>query len=137
MRRKTIETFVRFHFREKNDLTILTATVANPSGYGRIIKRGKYVVAVREELDANAREKKIKKINSGCYIFTAPEIFKLLKKIRKNPLKGEYYLTDIIEIAAKSGLKIGEFSAPNPKEVSGVNTKRQLAEINKNSGRKL
>ncbi len=133
--KKTIAKLVEHHFREKNDITILSTVLKDPTGYGRIIKKGKSVVAIREELDTTEKEKRIKKVNAGCYVFSAA-VFKTARKIRKNQRKGEYYLTDIIECGNAEGLKIGEFEAKNAEEVSGINTKSQLEKINGKFGRK-
>jgi bifunctional UDP-N-acetylglucosamine pyrophosphorylase/glucosamine-1-phosphate N-acetyltransferase len=135
--KNTIKKFIDFHIRGKNDISILTAKIKNPHGYGRIIKKKNMVCSIREELDANEREKKIKTINGGIYIFTLPKIFEILKKVKKNPLKGEYYLTDVIEIAYREGLKIKNFNLKNSQQIIGINTKKQLQELNRKLGRKL
>ncbi|MDO9513093.1 MAG: hypothetical protein Q7J59_00590 [Elusimicrobiota bacterium] len=82
-------------------------------------------------------------MNSGIYIFRAPEIFALLEKIRPNPLKKEYYLTDVIKIAAGAGMKIKNLNSVNDSFLMGINSKTDLAmaekiqrSVNKKGARK-
>lgn len=134
---------IDFHILNDNDISVLTATRDDPSGYGRIIKKNGKVTDIREELDATASEKRIKTVNSGIYIFRAPEIFALLEKIRPNPLKKEYYLTDVIKIAAGAGMKIKNLNSVNDSFLMGINSKTDLAmaekiqrSVNKKGARK-
>ena len=116
---------------KKNDLVVLTGTVDNPSGYGRICKDpdGK-PSAIIEELDCDDEQRKIKEINSGIMAFKTNVAVNLVGKIKPNPKKNEYYLTDAIEIAYHEGIKASTYST-SEEEVFGVNSKRDLAEAEK------
>ena len=116
---------------KKNDLVVLTGTVDNPSGYGRICKDpdGK-PSAIIEELDCDDEQRKIKEINSGIMAFKTNVAVNLVGKIKPNPKKNEYYLTDAIEIAYHEGIQASTYST-SEEEVFGVNSKRDLAEAEK------
>ena len=123
--------FISFDGNSSNDISILTAVLKNPSGYGRIIKKRSLVSEIREELDASPSEKKIKTVNGGIYIFRSPEIFSLLKKVPLNPVKKEYYLTDVVKIAGRRGLKVKNLSLKESSFIIGINSKEDLAEAEK------
>jgi len=116
---------------QNNDLVVLVGTVNEPSGYGRINKddSGK-PMAIIEELDCNDEQRKIKEINSGIMAFKTNVARNLVDKIKPNPKKNEYYLTDAIEIAYHEGLETMSYSASEA-EIFGVNSKKDLAEAEK------
>ena len=116
---------------ESKDIVVLTGTVDNPSGYGRVCKEptGK-PIAIIEETDCDDEQRKIKEINSGIMAFKTSIAKNLVEKIKQNPKKNEYYLTDAIEIAYHEGLEATTLSA-SEQEVFGVNSKRDLAEAEK------
>ena len=116
---------------KKNDFVVLTAIIDNPSGYGRICKDpdGK-PSAIIEELDCDDEQRKIKEINSGIMAFKTNIAANLLEKIKANPKKNEYYLTDAIEIAYHGGIQTSTYST-SEEEVFGVNSKKDLAEAEK------
>lgn len=112
--------------------TLLTTTLKQPTGYGRIVRDSKdKIVRIVEERDACEKERAIKEINAGSYCFKSEELFRALKKIKPDNRKGEYYLTDTIAILAKQGLKIESLSTNNHKEVLGVDSKEDLAKARK------
>lgn len=116
-------------YREKAPaLCFLTTEVDNPTGLGRIVRdRQDKVVGIIEEKSADDRQKKIKEINPACYLFQLKFLKKFLPKIRKNPLKGEYYLTDLIGLAVENGERI-EALKDNRLKWRGVNTAEELKE---------
>ncbi|MCA9401625.1 MAG: bifunctional N-acetylglucosamine-1-phosphate uridyltransferase/glucosamine-1-phosphate acetyltransferase [Candidatus Omnitrophica bacterium] len=119
----TIKELIRKHRISKASVTFLTAVVREPFGYGRIIRDGHgRAAAIREEKDAQGIEKNIAEINVGVYCFKAQDLIEGLKKIKVNKLKGEYYLTDIIENFYGSGWKIETVESDNVQEGLGVNT---------------
>jgi len=106
---------------------ILTGDLDNPTGYGRIIRtKDGEVKRIVEELDATGPEKQIKEVNSGIYSFRSPEIFSVLDKIKPNNKKGEYYLTDAIEILLSKKRRVLAVNTKNAMEIVGVNTKADL-----------
>jgi bifunctional UDP-N-acetylglucosamine pyrophosphorylase/glucosamine-1-phosphate N-acetyltransferase len=129
---KTVNRLIRTHFKQDNFLTILGAVLENPFGYGRIIENsnGK-VIRIVEERDATPREKRIKRVNVGVYCFKAEDLFKAIDKIRPDNRKGEYYLTDAVEILGEMGKKVGMVITKDSSEVEGVNNRKQLANVQK------
>ncbi len=114
-----------------NDLVVLTGEVKNPSGYGRIIKdKDGKPMAIIEELDCDEEQKEIKEINSGIMAFNTNTAKNLVERIKPNPKKNEYYLTDAIEIAYHKGLRAVTYRTTE-EEVFGVNSKKDLAEAEK------
>ena len=125
----TIRAFITRHRRAGNHLSIISFIAQNPTGYGRIIrdKRNRPLL-IREERNATDAERSIREVNSGVYLFSK-ETISLLKRIKKNPIKGEYYLTDILEIANKSGYRCGVYSIGQEEEFLGINTKDELLQV--------
>jgi bifunctional UDP-N-acetylglucosamine pyrophosphorylase/glucosamine-1-phosphate N-acetyltransferase len=127
---------VNIHKDTKAVMTLATVNLDNPTGYGRIIrdKNGK-IVRIVEELNATDSERKIKEVNTGCYLFTKKFLEQNLRKIKKNKLKREYYLTDILEIFIQNKYPIASISIESG-NWRGVNTPEELAiaeeEVKKN-----
>ncbi|MFA5393300.1 MAG: sugar phosphate nucleotidyltransferase [Candidatus Ratteibacteria bacterium] len=124
---KTLKSLLKLHQREHAAATILTALLQNPFSYGRIKRNGNgEVEAIVEEADAQPEEKRIKEINSGVYLFSAPKLFRSLSLVKPNNVKGEYYLTDAIRLLCDSGERITAYLAEKSEEVLGVNTPADL-----------
>jgi len=109
--------------------TVLTAEVEDPAGYGRVLRdeQGR-VLKIVEQKDASGDEKLVREINTGVYCFEGAGLFEALARITPANAQGEYYLTDIIDIYAKSGLTVGAVVLKNPMELAGINDRVQLAE---------
>ena len=128
VRPETLQPFLDFHFAEKNALTFLVADLENPFGFGRVIHGGDGILRIIEEKDATPDQRRIRESNLGVYLFRAGDLFAMLPKISTNNAKGEYYLTDIIEIMMRSGRKSGYFKTENSDEFIGVNDRFELAQ---------
>jgi bifunctional UDP-N-acetylglucosamine pyrophosphorylase/glucosamine-1-phosphate N-acetyltransferase len=116
-----INNVLEMHQHSNNDLTVLTTTFDNPYGYGRIIRdKEGHVEAIVEQNDCTAEQKMIKEINTGIYVVNNLYLFEAVKKIKLNPRKKEYYLTDIIAIM-KEDHKVGAFELWDSYKVMGVN----------------
>lgn len=127
---KTLKALVDTHIEEGNAITVLTAKVDDPTGYGRIIKDswGKFVKIV-EQKDATLEEQRVDEINSGMYIFDSSILNKSLSKITNDNAQGEYYLTDTIEIVKSEGWgEVATLVISDVNEIKGVNSPEQLAE---------
>jgi bifunctional UDP-N-acetylglucosamine pyrophosphorylase / glucosamine-1-phosphate N-acetyltransferase len=110
-------------------MAVLGFEAANPHGYGRLIRNAKGdVTAIREELDASPEERRITLCNSGIMSMSSGLLWELLPKIGNSNSKGEYYLTDLVELAAASGHACALASCAES-EVAGVNDRVQLAGI--------
>lgn len=117
------------HRSSQNAATILTAQLADPTGYGRIIRSTEgFVNKIVEQKDANAEELAAREINTGIYCFESKEMFSALGRITADNAQGEYYLTDVIGLLVQDGKRVGAHIANDPDETMGVNSRTQLAE---------
>lgn len=125
----TLSKLVEFHRENGNGVTVLSAIVENPSGYGRIIRNedGTFKKSV-EHKDANEVELLSKEVNSGMYVFNAKELNEALDKLTTNNAQGEYYLPDTLTIIKEKGFKVDAYILENAVEMSGVNDQEQLKE---------
>ena len=111
-------------------LGLLTQDMINPNGYGRIVRNlDGGVQAIVEEKDATSDIKAITEINTGLMAVPTPKLKSWLKNLKPNNAQGEYYLTDIISLAAAEGLPVLTTSPDAPWETVGVNSRAQLAEL--------
>ena len=126
----TLQPIIDDHISNNRDLTLITAEIDDPTGYGRIIRDKKgNLLKIVEEKDCSDDEKKIKEWNPGIYIFKIPEVFKILNNIKTNNASKEYYLTDAIGLSQQSNMQIKAIKIENSDEVIGVNTADQLKEL--------
>jgi bifunctional UDP-N-acetylglucosamine pyrophosphorylase/glucosamine-1-phosphate N-acetyltransferase len=126
----TVKKMLREHERSQAVITLLTAVVPEPYGLGRIIRKDDFSVErIVEERDAARKEKMINEVNSGIYCFQKDFLFKALKETRRNNAQKEFYLTDVIGIARKKGLRVHAVTADDYTETLGINTRIEMAEI--------
>jgi len=123
----TISGLVSSHLDNKNSVTVLTADMKDPQGYGRIVKDGSEILKIVEEKDATDEEKRINEINSGVYCVEGEFLFKALESVGKDNAQGEYYLTDIIKIGREAGKKTGWSKITETSETMGINSRKELA----------
>ena len=129
---RTIKKLFEIHKKDRASLTILTAELNDPSGYGRVLRNDAGdIIKITEETDLEALDKEIKEINVGLYCFDKKDLFGALRKLKKNSKKKEYYLTDAIEVLSEGNKKISYLSTEGTKEVLGINSKSDLARANK------
>lgn len=131
IQKETLVNFYNEYKKENADGIVLTAIFDNPFSYGRIFKENDRVLKIVEEKEANEEQKKIKEVNAGVYIFKAQYLAYALGKINNNNEKGEYYLTDVIEILASENKKIISYSLEDSMEIQGVNSKVELALVSR------
>ncbi len=111
-------------------VVVLGFRAADPTGYGRLVMKGDDLIAIREHRDASPQELTIDLCNGGVMALAGPSALAILDKIGNANSKGEYYLTDAVEIARAMGLKAA-VRETSEDEVRGINTKAQLAEAEK------
>ncbi|MGP0017025.1 MAG: bifunctional UDP-N-acetylglucosamine diphosphorylase/glucosamine-1-phosphate N-acetyltransferase GlmU [Candidatus Sulfotelmatobacter sp.] len=137
---ETIERLRDFHLGERAAMTLLSADLENPTGYGRVLRksaRSAEVQAIVEEKAATAAQKKIREINSGFYVFAVKELYANIGKLSTANAHGEYYLTDMAGVLNKSLNKslgkarqrVVAWKTANASEVLGGNTRAELADI--------
>src|SRR6266850_1107236 len=128
----TLEAFIKFHRDGGYDSSVLTADVDNPSGYGRMVRRNDSEVdSIVEHRDATPEILKIPEINSGIYVFNASALFESLTRIRNENAQREYYLTDVIGIQVGHRQKVGAFKVSSAEEILGINTRQELAAMDR------
>ncbi|WP_426173306.1 bifunctional UDP-N-acetylglucosamine diphosphorylase/glucosamine-1-phosphate N-acetyltransferase GlmU [Massilia sp. TWR1-2-2] len=110
-------------------LAILTVEQANPFGLGRIVREGGNIVRIVEEKDASEAERAIREINSGIIVAPTRQLKEWLGSLSNNNAQGEYYLTDIVAKAVADGVPVVSAHPSAEWEVAGVNSKVQLAEL--------
>jgi len=118
-------------------LGLLTATLDRPTGYGRILRNGKKVVGIVEEKDASARQRALREINTGIVVAPTKKLKSWLAKLQNDNAQKEYYLTDIVALATKERLPVTAIQADAAWEALGVNSRAQLAELERIYQRKL
>jgi bifunctional UDP-N-acetylglucosamine pyrophosphorylase/glucosamine-1-phosphate N-acetyltransferase len=129
---QTIARLLNFHLDEQAAMTLLSADLDNPTGYGRVVRksgRSAEVQAIIEEKSATASQKKIREINAGFYVFAVPQLFSYIKKISTANPHGEYYLTDMAEVLRKAKQRVVVWKTENSAEVLGANTRAELSLI--------
>ena len=132
IRPKTLNKLIEKSIENKEYATLLTAIYDNPKGYGRIIRdEGGNVSAIVEEKDTTEEQKEIKEINAGIYCFDIQELLLALEEIKPNNAQGEYYITDVIGIMNKKGLKTGAVVVEDNTEILGINDRIQLEMLTK------
>jgi bifunctional UDP-N-acetylglucosamine pyrophosphorylase/glucosamine-1-phosphate N-acetyltransferase len=129
LRGETFKQLVETQRLNPGPLTLLTAISENPRGFGRIARKADGTVsAIIEEYVATPEQKLIKELNVGAYCFKADWLWAALHRIEKNPQKGEYYLTDVVELAVKDNLPVQAVVHDDLIETIGINTRVHLAE---------
>ena len=128
LRAETLQELLDHHRAEQATVTVLTAIVDNPRGYGRIIRGAGGVEKIVEEKDATPAERAVGEINTGIYLFAAPRVFTLLAGLTTDNAQGEYYLTDVVAAARAAGERVAALAAAEAEECMGINDRVQLAE---------
>jgi bifunctional UDP-N-acetylglucosamine pyrophosphorylase / glucosamine-1-phosphate N-acetyltransferase len=129
---ETIEHLRNFHLEEQAAMTLLSAELENPTGYGRVLRKNAHsaeVQGVVEEKAASPAQRKIREINSGFYVFAVKDLYANIEKLSTANTHGEYYLTDMAAVLRKAGEPVVAWKTANPSEVLGGNTREELAEI--------
>ena len=132
LRASTLRALVDTHLSRGATATVLTARVDRPQGYGRIVRedggRGK-IAAIVEDKDTTPAEREIDEINSGIYAFALEPLFAALKSIGAANAQGEYYLPDLVKIYRGRGLAVETVTLEDSREILGVNSRRELADV--------
>jgi len=126
---ETIKALIEFHRKYGFAVSVLSALMENPKGYGRIIRgESKELVGIVEDKDASEEQRLVCEVNSGMYCFEGKALREALLEIRSDNSQGEYYLTDAVEIIRGKGLTAGAFAGATSDQIMGVNNRLQLSE---------
>lgn len=129
---ETIRKLRDFHQQKKAAMTILSAELADPSGYGRVIRKGSKsdeVQAIVEEKSCTPVQRKIREINSGFYTFSIKPLFDNIERLKTDNPHAEYYLTDMAQVLRKAGERVVATKTENASEILGSNTRAELVEL--------
>jgi bifunctional UDP-N-acetylglucosamine pyrophosphorylase/glucosamine-1-phosphate N-acetyltransferase len=125
----TLERLVDTHTAKAAAATVLTATVADPTGYGRIVRQDGAIVSIVEHRDASPEMRRIAEINSSIYAFDLEPLFDALHSIGSENVQGEYYLPDLVRLYRTRGLGVETVVLDDPTEILGVNSRSELAVV--------
>ena len=129
LRGETFRQLLEMQLNNSGPLSMLTVIAKDPRGFGRIVRKADGTVqAIVEEYVATPEERAIKELNVGAYCFKADWLWDALHRIEKNPQKGEYYLTDVVEVAVKDNLPVQAVVHDDFTETIGINTRVHLSE---------
>jgi len=132
IRTKTLEALARAHAASGASVTILSAMLPDPTGYGRILRRRDgSVAAIVEEKAATPEQRQIREVNSSTYAFTLEKLWPCLDELRPENVHHELYLTDAIALLDQRGEKVIAEVAFDPQEILGCNTRAELAEVDR------
>jgi bifunctional UDP-N-acetylglucosamine pyrophosphorylase/glucosamine-1-phosphate N-acetyltransferase len=133
IRHETLAALVQQHYNHRGKgavCTILTVKVEDPTGYGRIVRDDAgFFSRIVEQKEASEEERKIKEINSGIYCFNTPKLFAALTSVQNDNVQGEYYLTDVPALLREAGEDISLYQHTDAREVSGINNRAELADL--------
>jgi bifunctional UDP-N-acetylglucosamine pyrophosphorylase / glucosamine-1-phosphate N-acetyltransferase len=129
----TLSLMVEHHRSRNAVVTLLTASLDKPKGYGRILRDGRdAITGIVEEKDATSAQRQIREVNAGIYVASAPFVFTALSKVKNHNQQGEYYLPDIVAMGLDQGENVETVRVGDVREVLGVNTREELAFMEKN-----
>lgn len=134
---ETMSSLLAEHHGAGRAVTVLTAIVDDPTGYGRILRDGESVVGIVEQKDATPEQAAITEINSGVFAFDAKVLRDALGRLDRDNKQGEEYLTDVLGIAASDGLLVGAHVVEDWHETLGINDRVQLAEMRRLLNKRL
>jgi bifunctional UDP-N-acetylglucosamine pyrophosphorylase/glucosamine-1-phosphate N-acetyltransferase len=127
----TLAALIQKHVESKVALTVLSALVDQPYGYGRIVRLKGRISRIVEERDASPAQRKIREINSGVYVFTLGPLFEHLRGLATGNAQGEYYLTDLVSTYRRRRLGVETVVVDDPNEIRGINSRSELAEASR------
>jgi bifunctional UDP-N-acetylglucosamine pyrophosphorylase/glucosamine-1-phosphate N-acetyltransferase len=126
-----LKELIRCHRRHHALLSLVTMSLEEPTGYGRIVRDTSGAVErVVEEKDATRDERRLREVNAGIYMVDADFLFSQLKRVKSSNAQGEYYLPDLVPLAIREGWRVVAVQQSDPREVMGVNNRVELAEAN-------
>jgi bifunctional UDP-N-acetylglucosamine pyrophosphorylase/glucosamine-1-phosphate N-acetyltransferase len=130
----TLKELIEHHVMSGSSMTVLTMVIEDPGGYGRIVRGGEsgdQLACIVEERDASPQQRLIREVNSGIYAFALDGLFDAIRRIGTENAQGEYYLPEAVTILRRAGRRVEAVPTPNSDEVRGINTRAELAAVNR------
>jgi len=130
LRARTVASFVEHHRNSGAAATVLSAQLADPAGYGRIVRGPDGgLERIVEHRDATPEQRAIREINSGLFCFQADELFSALQRVTRRNAQNEYYLTDVVGMLYAEGKRVAAWRVEDEREVAGVNNPDELESV--------
>jgi bifunctional UDP-N-acetylglucosamine pyrophosphorylase/glucosamine-1-phosphate N-acetyltransferase len=129
LRSETLAALTRVHEERRAAVTVVTAEVGAPDGYGRVVRDNGRIVAIVEHKDATPAQRALREINSGIYAFDLEGLFDALRSVGSANAQGEYYLPDLVKIYTARGRIVETSPVADAREILGVNSRKELAEL--------
>jgi bifunctional UDP-N-acetylglucosamine pyrophosphorylase / glucosamine-1-phosphate N-acetyltransferase len=126
----TLQTLIDTHQKADAAMTVVTACIDRPDGYGRIVRSGEKIARIVEDKDASSAEREIREINAGIYAFDLDGLFDAVRAIRSENAQGEYYLPDLVGIYGRRGKTVATVTVAHPHEILGINSRAELTAMN-------
>jgi len=127
LRAETLRALAAAHDVARAAMTIVTAVVGDPSGYGRVVRKAGSVSRIVEHRDATPDERAVSEINAGIYAFDLEPLFPALARIGSGNAQDEYYLTDLVALHHREGRRVASLTVPDVQEILGINSRVELA----------
>ncbi len=131
LRAATLSDLLTRHTRQKAAMTVLSAVLTDPSGYGRVVRAADEVARIVEERDATPEERAIREVNAGVYAFRLEGLFEALRRLAATNAQREYYLPDLVAAYRERGLLVQSANVTTPDEILGINSRAELAEASR------
>jgi bifunctional UDP-N-acetylglucosamine pyrophosphorylase/glucosamine-1-phosphate N-acetyltransferase len=130
IQQQTLTALIARHRDDRVPLTLMTAMLGSPTGYGRILRDDSGAVSgIVEEKDADETQRRVREVNAGVYVADPQFLFEALASVKNNNRQGEYYLPDAVTVALAQGKKVATFQIDDPREMLGINTREELAQM--------
>ncbi|MGE3107822.1 MAG: NTP transferase domain-containing protein [Phycisphaerales bacterium] len=130
IRAQTLRQLLQRHTSSGASATLATSIIADPTGYGRIVRNGSGAfMGIVEHKDATPEQRGIREVNPSYYCFDLAELYRTLARVKKNQSSGEYYITDVPALMLAEGKRVEVIAAVPPEDVLSINTLDQLAEV--------
>lgn len=133
----TIQNSYNLHKRQGNAVTVITARLDDPSGYGRVVRSRQGIEKIVEQKDASTAELLINEVNSGAYWFNVRYLLDVLFNLGNDNNQGEYYLPDTIALSLQKGRKVNAYVSQNPDVILGANSRSQLLGLSQIANRRV
>lgn len=128
---ETIDAAYAYHCEHENSVTVVTAQLKDPTGYGRILRSEDGISGIVEQKDATEEQRRIQEVNSGMYWFKTADLLEVLGELTNNNVQGEYYITDTVALLLNKGKRAGAYLAADADVCLGANDRKGHLQLNR------